>query len=231
MTEHELTNETHRAECAQCTAEWAELEEISAEARALPTLTPSRDLWAGIEARISGGATAGGATATPSASEQKAQRRWFASPLLRQAAAAVVLVAGTATITWKLAGRGGDEQAQVAQGTNGIGTVPVESLGVSDANDDRIARIREVTYEDDFDAMDLEVIALQELVTKRRAQLDSTTLAVLDKNLAVIDTALKECRDAFRRDPSSQFLAAQLARSYQTKLTLLRSTATMPVGL
>ena len=39
-----------------------------------------------------------------------------------------------------------------------------------------------------------------------------------------------ESRAALMKDPASQFLAAQLARSYTTKLTLLRSTATMPVG-
>jgi hypothetical protein len=47
MTEHDLINESHRAACAECRAAWAELESISAEARALPQLTPSRDLWAG----------------------------------------------------------------------------------------------------------------------------------------------------------------------------------------
>jgi hypothetical protein len=53
---------------------------------------------------------------------------------------------------------------------------------------------------------------------------------VLERNLRVIDTAIAESRAAFLRDPASQFLAAQLARSYSTKLTLLRSTATMPMG-
>ena len=52
MTEHDLTNEAHRETCAECTTTWTELEAISAQARALPTLTPSRDLWTGIAARI-----------------------------------------------------------------------------------------------------------------------------------------------------------------------------------
>ena len=43
----------HLAECAACAEALVELRAIANEAALLPPLTPSRDLWAGIEARIS----------------------------------------------------------------------------------------------------------------------------------------------------------------------------------
>jgi hypothetical protein len=78
--------------------------------------------------------------------------------------------------------------------------------------------------------MSREIQGLQALLDERRGQLDSSTVEIVERNLKLIDTAIAESRAAFLRDPASQFLAAQLARSYATKLTLLRATATMPVG-
>jgi hypothetical protein len=150
MTEHDLTNESHRESCAECTATWAELEAISAEARNLPTLTPSRDLWSGIEARI-GSATPGatpGATDAPDAgpAHAKATRRWFAAPALRYAAAAAVLVAVTATVTWRVAvDRTTPTVAVAPAGTPDAAEAPAEEL-----NPDRLVRIRAAGYEEDF---------------------------------------------------------------------------------
>ena len=78
--------------------------------------------------------------------------------------------------------------------------------------------------------MDLEIRAMQALLAERRDALDPNTVAVLERNLAVIDRAIAESRAALLSDPASQFLAAQLARSYAAKLHLLRSSATTPVG-
>lgn len=204
MTRHDLTNDTHRATCAECTATWAELEAISAEARALPTLTPSRDLWDGIEARI-GGAT----TTAPATGRATARQRWSARPALRYAAAAALLMMVTATVTWRIASdRPGDA---------------LPPLG-----DELVST---VAYDADFIAMDGEIRALQALLDTRRDQLDSSTVAVLERSITLIDQAIAESRAALAKDPASQFLAAQLARSYSTKLTLLRSTATLPVGI
>ena len=81
---HDVTDEKHRESCEACTTLWAELEAISAEARELPLLTPSRDLWAGIDARI------GGAASSPA--HHKAWSRWTARPAVRLAAAATLSI-------------------------------------------------------------------------------------------------------------------------------------------
>lgn len=241
MTEHDLTNEAHRETCAECTATWAELEAISAEARALPTLTPSRDLWAGIEARIEqaersrGAGSAQGEPRAESAARAKAARRWFATPAVRYAAAAAALIVTTATITWQVART--DTTPLVATGAPVAGTPSAGGAPGSDATPsiddsvgDRLVRVRAAGYEQDFASLDLEISALQELLDQRRSRLDTATVAIVERNLKLIDQAIAESRAAFQRDPASQFLATQLARSYTTKLTLLRATATMPLG-
>lgn len=218
MTAHDLINESHRAECNECRAEWTALEAIGAEARALPQLTPSRDLWAGISARL----------------DAKAARpRWFARPMVRMAAAAALLVTATAAVTWRVAtDRDTAGQTVAADRTPATGTASIGAPsgveGAVAAND--APRYTQAAYESDFQAMDLEIRAMQTLLDQRRADLDPATIAVLEKSMKLIDQAIAESRDALLQDPASQFLAAQLARSYSTKLTLLRSTATMPVG-
>ncbi len=255
MTDHDLTNETHRAECAECAATWAELEAIAAEARTLPTLTPSRDLWAGIEARLGarpGELADGASTSAPVAAAAsrpaggamaRAERRWPARVALRYAAAAALLMTVTATVTWRIAtdpelgpvaqGPGDERPAVEARepraAAEGVAEAPVDGPA-EPSGLDRAAVLREAGYEPQFEQMDLEISGLQTLLERRRRQLDPATIEVLERNLALIDQAIAESRAALARDPASQFLASRLARSYTTKLTLLRSTATMPSG-
>ncbi|MHB1071046.1 MAG: zf-HC2 domain-containing protein [Gemmatimonadaceae bacterium] len=44
--------DAHLAECAACRELARDLEQIHTAAASLPTLTPSHDLWNGIEARL-----------------------------------------------------------------------------------------------------------------------------------------------------------------------------------
>jgi len=234
MTAHDLINESHRAACAECMAAWAELEAISAEARALPQLTPSRDLWAGIEARLGERSDvrpdvgANGPSAAPSPALSRAERRWFTRSSVRTAAAAALLVMATSAVTWRVATDvDGAARVDVAAAPSDSETAIREAL--TDAPDGA-ARYTQASYETDFAAMDLEISTMQTLLDERRAELDTNTVAVLERSIALIDRAIAESRAALMKDPASQFLAAQLARSYTTKLTLLRSTATMPAG-
>ena len=215
MTAHDLINESHRAECAECRAEWAALEAIAAEARSLPQLTPSRDLWAGIAERLDAGAPR--TLSTP-----RSEQRWFARPVVRMAAAAALLVMATSAVTWRLAT---DRDARVPAAEPAFADGSVDGTAA-----DGTPRYTQAAYQSDFEAMDLEIRSMQALLDQRRAELDPATIAVLEKSMKLIDLAIAESRDALLKDPASQFLAAQLARSYSTKLTLLRSTATMPMG-
>ncbi|HEX4933967.1 MAG TPA: hypothetical protein VFV33_12350, partial [Gemmatimonadaceae bacterium] len=73
-----------------------------------------------------------------------------------------------------------------------------------------------------------DVAELRAIVSQRRSELDSTTIAVLEKNLELIDRAIAESRAALERDPASEFLADQLARAMTKKVAILRTVASLP---
>jgi hypothetical protein len=73
-----------------------------------------------------------------------------------------------------------------------------------------------------------DVAQLRAIVTQRRTELDSSTIAVLEKNLELIDRAIAESRAALQRDPASEFLADQLARAMTKKVAILRTAALLP---
>lgn len=220
---HDVESERHRAECAECRELWTELEAIAAEAKQLPLLTPSRDLWSGIEARIT--------APTSLASRRPA---FYRTQTFRLAMAASLLVAVTSAVTWRLATR--------PAATVDIASAPSDTA-MDATNDDATTRPAAdlppageaqaylAAFSESVSQMDREIAALQGIVTERRDDLDPRTVEVLEKNLQVIDAAIAEARAALSADPASQFLAQQFTRAYTSKLTLLRGAAQLPAGI
>ena len=98
--------EAHLDDCESCANLVADLAAIASEAHALPRLEPSRDLWAGIAARIETPVT----VLEPRRVVAVSSSRWWKS-----AVAAAALVAVTAGVTWHLATRSvRDEVASTA---------------------------------------------------------------------------------------------------------------------
>jgi hypothetical protein len=75
-----------------------------------------------------------------------------------------------------------------------------------------------------------EIDALRDVVDRRYGELDSTTVAVVRRNLAIIDAAIADSRRALRQDPNSRFLAEQLDRALVRKVELLRQVALLERG-
>jgi hypothetical protein len=75
---------------------------------------------------------------------------------------------------------------------------------------------------------DREIARLRVLIDQRRSQLDPMTVSVIERNLAVIDTAIAESRRAIASDPSSRFLIEFLNQSLQDKVELMRTAALLP---
>jgi anti-sigma factor RsiW len=193
--------EAHLAGCAACREVARDLETIHAEAASLPTMTPSRDLWAGIEARIEAPVVSLNASRRPLA-------RWSWRQV---AAAAAVLMAVTAGGTWFVAVRSaGSPTERVATSS----TPRAELVSVA-------AQKGMATYES-------EISALHNIIETRRGELDSATVTVLEKNLKLIDQAIAESKAALAADPASAFLADRVSRAYDTKLELLRAAALLP---
>jgi hypothetical protein len=192
--------DAHLVGCAECRAVARDLESLHADAAMLPVMTPSRDLWAGIEARIE-------APVVSLDSQRRPLARWTSRQV---AAAAAVLMAVTAGGTWFAATRTPASAPQVA-------AAPAPRT-----------QIVAVAAEKGMNAYESEIGALRNIIETRRNELDSATVVVLEKNLKIIDQAINECKTALTANPTSAFLADQLGRAYDTKLELLRSAALLP---
>jgi hypothetical protein len=234
------TLERHVADCARCTALVADLRSIRAQAASLPGLVPSRDLWPEIEARIQAPVIALEQTVTtrPASRHAVLHRTWWLG------AAAAGLVAVTAGVTYYLTSEPATQPVVVTAGPAVVQTPETTVLAQDSqpaatlAADTRVpatrGEVRPVAgtsapsgaVEGSEYARD--VAELRAIVGQRRAEFDSTTIAVLEKNLELIDRAIAESRAALERDPASDFLADQLARAMTKKVAILRTVASLP---
>jgi anti-sigma factor RsiW len=249
--------ERHLRECVRCAGLVRDIENIRDEAAALPDLVPSRDLWAGIEARIA-------APVIPLTARPERQRRLAPSWM---GIAAAALIVSTAGVTYLLTARsfrpGGDSGVAVGTtasqtkatnaATPGATTAATESAGagvvqnVPDQSDG--ARLASRPTEtprsgvpatlasqnqsapSNSDAVyGREIQMLQNIVKQRKTQLDSSTVAVIQKNLDIIDAAIAQSRAALARDPASRMLNQQLTHALDKKVELLRTAAMLPVS-
>ena len=218
--------DAHLRECLRCASLVRDIESIRREAATLPAMTPSRDLWEGIAARIEAPVI----ELKPRQAEAPARRNW------QMAAAAVVLMAVSSGVTYMLTSdqrsATGDQQVATASDSNGI-TTPVSpnvvtprprpSSGGSTVLIMNEPSAPEITY-------DQEITRLRVILDQRRRDLDSTTVNAVEKSLKAIDQAILEARNALAGDASSEFLNEQLNRALEKKLGVLRRVALLPVG-
>src|SRR5712671_3501656 len=240
--------ERHLSECVRCTSLLRDIENISKQAAALPDMVPSRDLWQGIEARIA-------APVIPLAARPERQRRVVPAWM---GVAAAALVVSTAGITYTLTARsfGGaqtriapiaprDTQAQA--NTSETPTSPVDNGGagippVAATNSakttvpDRtlppvsLVKATATDREHSDQVYGREIDMLQNIVSQRRTQLDSSTVAIIEKNLKIIDRAIEQSRAALAKDPASRMLDQQLTHALDKKVELLRTAAMLPAN-
>lgn len=189
--------EAHVASCARCRGLVADLIEIRDDAARLPVLKPTHDLWDGITARIE----------TPEISVTSRQVAWRAR--VRLAAAAVVLIAATATITWQFA------RKSPASLPTASSTVQPAPTGVALTSNDVAA-----TY-------DKQITEVRRLLDSRAGTLDSGTMRILAINMRVIDDAIARMRTALDSMPANALLTQKLAKAYELKLNTLRQFAAM----
>ncbi|GLC24230.1 zf-HC2 domain-containing protein [Roseisolibacter agri] len=75
---------------------------------------------------------------------------------------------------------------------------------------------------------DRAIATLRTAVRERRADLDSGTVAVLERNLRIIDEAIRQSREALASDPGSPLAGRALTKALDRKVELLRTVALMP---
>ena len=71
------------------------------------------------------------------------------------------------------------------------------------------------------------IAGLQQLADAQNAALDPETRAVLTRNLAVIDRAINESREALAQEPASTLAQESLLDALETKVALLQDTVAL----
>ena len=202
--------EAHLAACVDCRELAADLSGIRDNAAALPTFSPARDLWSGIEARLDA------PVVSLVGRSRGAVGRWSTRQV---AVAAAVLIAVTSGGTWLAVTRPASIVAP------SVATTVSPAAPAAPAARTELVLVADergiATYEG-------EIGKLQHILQTRRGELDTITVAVLEKNLKLIDQAIGESRAALAADPASTFLAGRLNHAFDTKLELLRAAATLP---
>jgi Putative zinc-finger len=244
----------HLGECVRCASLLRDIENISKEAAAMPDLIPSRDLWQGIEARIA--APVIPLAARPERQRRFAPA-WMgvaAAALIVSTAGITYMltarsigpaqsgaVAKTTPTTNQVQPKSGSESGATATSSN-LGVASTQKGGApsrpapSDVTPDRPRTPSSFAKQTNADRVhsDLvygrEIDMLQRIVSQRRTQLDSSTVAIIERNLKIIDAAIEQSRAALASDPASRMLDQQLTHALDKKVELLRTAAMLPAS-
>jgi len=215
----------------------------------MPDLVPSKDLWKGIDARIA-------APVIPLSARPERQRRFAPAWVGIAAAALVVSTAGiTYTLTSRSLTKPERRPVAVAPSTTGETQLPLDTGSATQPSNTIAAASKggsrslpetrgpsgqrggipaslasqpqnEPSHSDAVYGKEIEM--LQRVVSERKTQLDPATVAIIEKNLQIIDAAIAQSRAALAKDPASMLLSDQLTHALDKKVELLRTAALLP---
>ena len=258
--------ETHAASCVECGALLADLQRLRVDAGGLPTLSPSRDLWAGIAERIEAPVLE---IRTAGRRSEVGGPRW-----MRPLAAAAALVVMTAGVTYfvtreallprtqvvvhtvdssaidpsravreaydsALRAETGSARGAAAEPaeltprgeTREVAKAPAAPSGRSPRTSDLrppTSLVSNPALAEVEGVYGREIARLRQIIDERRGTLDTATVGVIERNLTIIDQAIRESRAALARDPASAVLNQQLNNALERKVELLRAAVLLP---
>ncbi|HSQ32739.1 MAG TPA: hypothetical protein VLN49_22945 [Gemmatimonadaceae bacterium] len=189
------TARAHLRVCVECSADVARLERVVTGAREMQNPTSElAELWPGIRARIE-------SAKVVILAPEPAKARWSGRRLVLTIAslAAVLIVA-----TW-LGVRARETSSAPASADR-----PTDTTGSMAFAADSVR-----AYEEEAQIL-LDRLALM------RSVLEPGAAAAIDKDLAVIDSAIAELQTAIARDPRNPALRQLLADSYRQKVDVLK---------
>lgn len=185
--------EAHLATCGQCYATLGELRQVVARAQQLEDAPPAKDLWFGIASRIRSDQPAGQARVV------SPRRRFsFTIPQLLAASIALAVLGGGSVMIALRSAR----------------VTPPPGIG---ANPGSIAQPAEWRVQ-----TDVAIAELEEALARNERQMDTSTVRIVRRNLAVIDRAIAQAQRALKNDPGSSYLNLHLANTMRRKIDLLR---------
>ncbi len=196
----------HLEACEGCREVLRDLQLVVLTARADRDREP-RDGWAGVRAQLAGARTG---HAPP--------RREIAFSLPQLALAASLLIAVTAAVSHLATGR-------VAE------PAPAAEPAIQAMAEPLMPPSPDVTPANFADAQfDQAVDDLERILREQRQTLDPRTVIVIERNLTIIDEAIRQARAALDADPANTYLNSHLAEARRRKLDLLRRATSLTSG-
>lgn len=194
--------EAHLAECTECAAVLADLDGIVRDAGALEDRPPGRDLWPEIEDRL---ASRSPVPVVPIESVRSRDRRRFSFTMPQLAAAAVALIVLSGAAVWWA----GPSNVALIEPDRRVGTIPAGPEGVP------------VAYGEDAGYSDA-LADLEQAFESSQDRLDPETVQTVERNLLIIDEAIRQTQEALEADPGSTFLYDHLERAQRQKFEILQ---------
>ncbi|HEX7123490.1 MAG TPA: anti-sigma factor [Gemmatimonadaceae bacterium] len=206
--------QAHLDRCSECHARLDDLQvtlrEVASVAR---EIAPPEEAWPSLREEIERRKLVTLETSAPETAiaggRGRSPSRW------RLAAAAVVLVAVSSAVTAIIIRNGASSVPVVA-------TTPAPAPGGAPAGAATTLPAAMTEAERGYLASVEELTAALEMA---RRQLSAETIAIVERNLALIDAAIAESRAALLQDPGNRVLMAVLDGTYRQKLELLRRAA------
>lgn len=193
--------ETHVRHCRSCQAVVEDLRTLRGATRSLEPQIPPAYLWPRIGAAIEADV------------RQKSIRRLFSFGAISQpalsAAALVLVLAGGVWVSWRSVSTG--ERVSLTSSRN-TSDVVAALAPVDEQMQDAERRYGSV------------IASLEQIAKTERTTLDTPVAAVVDQNLAVLDQAIGESRDALQKEPSSDLAQQSLFEALRSKVALLQET-------
>lgn len=244
----------HLAICPRCERRWRELEDLMLSLQSLPaSITPPADLWTEIESRIRSGEESDGvrgdrvaAERTGSLHDLPATVDTAASPdgdnargarlgetaagarilpfrrrgRLPRAAVMSLAAAAILLVGFALGRVIPRPSAPVAIAPGAVYIPPVTSTPADRS-------VTTVSLLDDDVAYDQSIAELHTILAAMNDDLLPETVAAIEENLRIIDTAIEEARAALAADPASDYLRRRISIHRQTKLDVLRAATSV----
>ena len=203
--------EAHLRACAGCRATVADLRRIREGARALPRLEPPADGWARVSAALDAADGRKPAAGMPAGAARPARASVFATwrPAWGAlAAAAVLAIAVATTLLFYRTPSPPDAHPAAAAPANAasadlVSTVETE-LQLADQHYQKA------------------IAGLEQVWREGQGSLDAQTSAVLQKNMGIIDQAVRESREALKAQPANQVAQTTLFEALRRKVDLLK---------
>ena len=193
----------HLESCADCALTLRELEQVTERARALPDLTPPKDGWPALLARLVARELPIESTeiqAPPPARRAQRGPTRVVSFTWPQLAAAGIAVAILLSVAFWMGWR---DNRRVASAPSTLTQEHAET--VSDTRDTEHA-----------------IAELKEALAGGREDLDPETVRVLEQNLSTIERSIREAKSALDSDPGNPYLKRHLQETMTRKVTLIR---------